>query len=213
MSLPGKVNIKDTYTRWSQTYDSDRNLTRDLDKRVTSDSLSGHYRTILELGCGTGKNTPFLSSIADQVVAIDFSLGMLSKARAKIEIGHVSFLVADITAPWPCGSDSIGLIVCNLVLEHIEHLTPIFAEAQRVLDSKGKFFISELHPRRQCAGSQARFERGDKSIQIRAFIHSVTDFTESASVNGLLVKDVKEWWHEKDQNEIPRLITLLIEKP
>jgi ubiquinone/menaquinone biosynthesis C-methylase UbiE len=206
------MKIRDAYTRWADSYDSDRNLTRDLDMRVTSELLTGHYRTIFELGCGTGKNTALLSQIADRVVAADFSLGMLSQARAKVQLENVSFLVADLTEPWPCHSDSIQLVVCNLVLEHIQDLLPIFAEAYRVLNSRGRFFISELHPYRQYQGTQARFRQNEEDIKIPAFTHHISDFTESAGANRLSLLRVKEWWHENDENGPPRLISFVFEK-
>lgn len=68
------------YTEWAATYDSDRNLTRDLDQTVTRTLLTGRrYRTILEIGCGTGKNTPLLAQIGEHVQAIDFSRGCLHR--------------------------------------------------------------------------------------------------------------------------------------
>jgi malonyl-CoA O-methyltransferase len=207
------VKIQDAYTRWATTYDSDKNLTRDLDERVTSDTLTGHYHAILELGCGTGKNTVHLSRISDKVLALDLTLGMLSRAQSKVHAHHLCFAVADLTSPWPCSSDSFDLVVCNLMLEHVRDLAPIFAEAYRVLTSSGNFFISELHPYRQYQGTQATFHRGEEKIQIPAFLHHVSDFTESATMNGLSLKSVKEWWHESDENRAPRLISFTFAKP
>ena len=207
------MKIEDAYTRWADTYDSDKNLTRDLDERVTRETLNGNYRGILELGCGTGKNTAYLSLIADTLLAFDLSLGMLSRARSKVQTENVFFAVADLTSPWPCRSDSFDLVVCNLVLEHIQDLVPIFSEAHRVLTTKGKFFVSELHPYRQYQGTQATFHRGEEQIRIPAFVHNVSDFIESAGLNGLSLKSLKESLHENDQNKPPRLISFVFEKP
>jgi ubiquinone/menaquinone biosynthesis C-methylase UbiE len=211
--LDSDVKIEDAYRRWSQTYDSDRNLTRDLDQRATYDELStNHYETILELGCGTGKNTTLLGKIGKRVLALDFSLGMIKRAQAKVLVDHMIFAVADLTRPWPCPSNLFELIVCNLVLEHVHKLTPVFSEAYRVLSSGGQFFISELHPYRQYQGKQATFEVGDETIQIPAFTHHLSDFTNSAALNGLSLRTVKEWWDENDQEQPPRLISFLFEK-
>ena len=129
------MNVRDAYNSWSSTYDTDRNLTRDLDRQVTRETLSGlHPAYILELGCGTGKNTAFLAQIGAQVQALDFSAGMLQQARAKVPNANVVFNVADLTRSWPCADQAADLIVCNLVLEHIADLTHIFAEAKRCLD-------------------------------------------------------------------------------
>lgn len=207
------MTIQDAYTDWSETYDSDRNLTRDLDQRVAGPELKRfRCKSILELGCGTGKNTPLLASISEHVLALDFSAGMIEKARAKVTAANVTFESADITKRWPSEDQSFDLIVCNLVLEHIEDLDFIFAEAARVLVSGGRFFICELHPFRQYLGTQARFQRADDTKHIAAFTHHITDFTNAAMANGLILTEMKEWWHEEDETKPPRLISFLFEK-
>ena len=208
------MNIQDAYTHWSTTYDSDRNLTRDLDQLATEHALkSRSYQNVLELGCGTGKNTALLSRIGRNILAVDFSRGMLKQARVKIDSSNVLFVVADLTKPWPCKTESFELIACNLVLEHIEDLGAIFAKASRALTGGGLFFISELHPFRQYQGTQARFQNDDGTITIRAFVHHLSDFLESAEQNGFLFRTMKEWWHDEDQNKSPRLVTFMFEKP
>jgi len=208
------MKIQDAYTRWSATYDSDRNLTRDLDQRATQDALADSgCENIMELGCGTGKNTAFLTRIGRRILALDFSPGMLSQAKAKLDSERVFFVVADLTKPWPCKSESFELIVCNLVLEHIEDLDAVFAEVSRALKSGGRFFVSELHPFRQYKGTKANFQTDDEAIEIDAFVHHLSDFTESARVNGLVLRRMKEWWHEEDQNKLPRLVSFMFEKP
>lgn len=204
------MTIQDAYTEWSATYDSDRNLTRDLDQRVARQELKRfRCKSILELGCGTGKNTPMLASIGEHVHAVDFSAGMIEIARAKVTAPNVTFETADITKRWPVDDQSFELIVCNLVLEHIEDLNFIFAEASRVLVEGGRCFICELHPFRQYLGTQARFQRADDTKHIAAFTHHVTDFTNAALANGLMLKEMKEWWHEEDEGNTPRLISFL----
>lgn len=208
------MKIQDAYTRWSTTYDSDRNLTRDLDQRATQDALVDlGCENIMELGCGTGKNTAFLTRIGRRILALDFSPGMLSQAKAKIDSDHVFFVVADLTKPWPCRNQSFELIVCNLVLEHIENIHAIFSEVSRALKPSGRFFLSELHPFRQYKGTKANFRSEEEAIEINAFVHHLSDFTEAACMNGLVLHSMKEWWHEEDQNKLPRLVSFTFEKP
>jgi ubiquinone/menaquinone biosynthesis C-methylase UbiE len=207
------MTIQRAYTDWSITYDSDRNLTRDLDLIVTRHILSGRqFQTILELGCGTGKNTALLVQLGEHVYAVDFSIGMLEQARRKIQPGRVGFAVADLTKTWPCRDESVDLIVCNLVLEHVRDLSVIFAEARRVLVAGGEFFISELHPFRQYGGTKANFQRGQETIEIPAFVHHLSDFIVDASQNGLALQSVREWWHEADENKLPRLVSFVFRK-
>ena len=207
------MNIQKAYDDWSATYDSDENRTRDLDRVVTEKTLANsRYKSILELGCGTGKNTDFLSQIGESVQAIDFSEGMLSLAREKLKSCNVTFSLADITHPWHCDNASVDLVVCNLVLEHIENLAFIFSEAFRVLTPGGHFFICELHPFRQYRGTQANFQTAHGTIEIQAFMHHISDFLNAAKSSGFCLKEFKEWWHETDQNNPPRLVSFIFKK-
>ena len=206
--------VQAAYTPWSATYDADRNPTRDLDQEVTR-ALLGHRRTraILELGCGTGKNTTLLAQIGQQVQALDFSEGMLTQARAKVQAPNVTFTAADLTQPWPCASGSVDLIVGNLVLEHIADLGPVFAEAARVLQPGGELLLVELHPFKQYIGGKAVFEHGQEQVEITAFVHNISDFLGAAARSGLALLDLKEWWHTEDEHTSPRLLSLLFAKP
>ncbi len=207
------MDIQDAYTSWSTTYDQDLNLTRDLDLMVTKETLANQRcQSILEVGCGTGKNTLLLAQVGERVLALDFSAGMLSQAKGKMHLDHVFFAVADLTKPWPCKAESVELVVCNLVLEHIEDLDVIFSEAQRALVAGGKFLISELHPFRQYQGTQANFKRGRETIEIPAFVHNLSDFTGAAARHELSLRSFNEWWHEADQNKLPRLVSFIFEK-
>ena len=86
------MNIQKAYNEWSASYDSDGNLTRDLDQQVTRDVLANlHFNSILEVGCGTGKNTAFLVQIGTSVHSLDFSQGMIEKAKEKVKAGNVHF--------------------------------------------------------------------------------------------------------------------------
>ena len=207
------MNIREAYTDWSATYDLDRNLTRDLDQMVTRDTLSQlHFQSILEIGCGTGKNTELLARIGNRVRALDFSEGMIEKAREKLESDKVTFTVGDVTRRWPCEEQAFDLVVCNLVLEHISDLGFIFGEASRVLVGGGRFFVCELHPFRQYQGTQARFQRNNDTKEIPAFIHHLSDFTAAAEHSRLSLLNMTEWWHEQDRNKPPRLVSFMFEK-
>jgi malonyl-CoA O-methyltransferase len=207
------MNIQQAYQDWSSTYDQDRNLTRDLDEIFTRETLANLlFDSILEIGCGTGKNTSLLAQIGQHVFAIDFSSGMIEQARAKLSNDNVTFAVADITQRWLCEDRSIDLITCNLVLEHISDLSFIFAQAFRVLRDGGRFFVSELHPFRQYQGTQANFRRNQETIQIPAFVHHISEFIHAGAANNLALLGMKECWHHEDQNKPPRLVSFMFQK-
>lgn len=207
------MNTQAAYNSWSATYDTDTNLTRDLDQDVTETILSNlKFKSALEIGCGTGKNTYLLSQIAETVHAVDFSESMLQKAKEKLAAAHVTFSRADITQPWPCPAQSVDLVIGNLVLEHIEELSFVFSEASRCLVTGGTFFVCELHPFKQYQGAKANFQSPQENVAIPAFLHHVSDFFAAAKSCGLTVKELKEWWHPQDQNKPPRLLSFVFQK-
>jgi malonyl-CoA O-methyltransferase len=198
---------------WANNYDEDLNLTRDLDAHIVRHEFDkSKFDSILEIGCGTGKNSTFYSEIADIVYAIDFSDGMISKAKEKVKSKNVVFTQSDITLDWPIENNSIELVTCNLILEHIEDLDFIFSEANRCLKERGKFFINELHPFRQYDGKKATFVNDGKTTEIDAFIHHISDFINAANTNGFKLLKFNEFCHELDKNKLPRILSLLFIK-
>lgn len=207
------MDIQNAYNEWSGTYDSDENLTRDLDQRLTIELLGNlHFDSILEVGCGTGKNTVFLAQIASLVHAVDFSHGMIEKAKEKMQAENVHFSLMDITQRWKFEAQTFDLVTCNLVLEHIQDLASVFGEAARVLQPNGYFFINELHPFRQYEGIKAHFSRKEETVEVDAFVHHISDFFQAATSSGFALIKLHEYWHEADQNKLPRILSLMFER-
>jgi malonyl-CoA O-methyltransferase len=207
------MDIQNAYNEWSDNYDTNQNLTRDLDSSVTRSLLGGlRFDSILEIGSGTGKNTVFLAEIGERVHALDFSAGMIAKARDKVKAENVRFETADLTKRWPCEDGKYDLILCCLVLEHIKDLSQIFSEASRVLRPDGIFLVNELHPFKQYGGTKARFERADQTIEVDAFVHHISEFIHVAEENGLKLEKFNEYWHEQDAGKPPRLASFIFVK-
>jgi malonyl-CoA O-methyltransferase len=207
------MDIQNAYNEWSETYDDDENRTRDLDGDVIRSRLGDlHFERILEIGCGTGKNTSFLARIGQSVQAVDFSPGMIARAREKVLAENVRFSLMDITKPWDFEEESFDLVVCDLVLEHIQDLSHVFVEAARTLRPGGHFFVDELHPFRQYEGTKARFYRSEEKIEVDAFIHHISDFLKAAAESRLSLARLEEFWHETDENKPPRILSLYFER-
>lgn len=207
------MSIEKAYNDWSSQYDSNKNRTRDLDKQVTINSLRNlEFNSVLEIGCGTGKNTEWLHTKASQILAVDFSEEMLAIAKKKISSKNVHFQKADVTKKWDWTSENFDLITCNLILEHIKDLDHIFQQAFSKLRGDGHFFISELHPFKQYKGTKARFNSGDKLIELETFNHHVSEFLNAGKKAGFQLIELKEWFDE-DKTDPPRIISLLFNKP
>ncbi|HEY1022969.1 MAG TPA: class I SAM-dependent methyltransferase [Flavisolibacter sp.] len=207
------MSIQQHYNQWSDSYDEMENKTRDLEKRAGMNMLATiGWNTVLELGCGTGKNTSWLREKAKKHLAIDLSEGMLEKARGKVTGDHVVFQQADITKPWRFAAEKVDLITCSLILEHIEDLEFIFSEAANVLKTNGHFYICELHPYKQYSGSKARFETEEGTQVLQCFVHHVSDYTHAAVKNGFSIETVEEWFDDDDRCNPPRLLSFLLRK-
>ena len=207
-----RITTGDSYNAWAASYDSMENKTRDLEGDVLRKTfLNPHYGNILELGCGTGKNTGWLSKKADFVKALDLSPKMIAKAKEKIKAENVEFIEADITHDWPVKPGWANLITCSLVFEHVEDLNFMFAEAARALKRNGKFYICELHPGKQYAGSRAKFESGQGMQFPPAFTHHLSDFLNAAKENKFKLLDLNEHFDDDDSKNVPRLLSLVFE--
>lgn len=212
---PGDV-VARAYDTWAATYDDDLNATRDLDAAVVRQvPLAVSGADVVELGCGTGKNTAWLAGRARSVVALDFSPGMLAKARARVPDAHVRFVEHDLRDAWPLSAESADVIVGNLVLEHLEQLPPVYAEAARVLRPGGALFLCELHPERQRRGGQAHFQdaaTGERTY-VPAFRHTIGEYVNSGIEAGLQLRRLGEWLEPGASPDAPpRLVSVLFEK-
>ncbi|MGC9342484.1 MAG: class I SAM-dependent methyltransferase [Bacteroidales bacterium] len=201
------------YDTWAEQYDININKTRDLDRIATMETLSKFkFENVIELGCGTGKNTEWLLARAKRIIGLDFSGEMLEKAKKKIKDPKVEFSKTDLRKNWEINDDFADLITSSLTLEHIENLEHIFEQVQRKLKKGGFFFISELHPFKQYLGSKARFETGSGVKELEVYRHDVSEYINSASQNHLTLIEIKEWFDNHNKKDIPRLITFVFKK-
>ena len=204
-------NIMSSYNGWAHQYDNDINPTRDLDKTVTKEFLSKiDFFKVLELGCGSGKNTEWLIAKADSLIGLDFSKKMLDLARKKIISKKVNFINADLNGKWPVHNNSFDLATINLTLEHIEVLDHIFNSLFMKLSQGGKCFVCELHPKKQLEGSKAQFEKNGTDIVLDVFQHSEKDYIQSAEKAGFKLLTKQDWY--SNEENLPRLISFLFEK-
>lgn len=208
------MDTQSAYNSWAAQYDLDHNKTRDLEAYALRQTLAGQsFESCLEIGCGTGKNTQWLATIARHVTAVDFSAEMLKQAQAKVTAGHVEFHQADINQPWTFAANrQYDLITFSLVLEHIEHLDPIFRKAADHATPRGQIYLGELHPFKQYSGSKARFETPAGTTVVPCFNHHISDFTTTAAKHGFQIAQLNEHFDSDDIASIPRLLTLLLQR-
>lgn len=207
-------NVQQAYTNWSEQYDTNTNATRDLEAIALKKVLENiSVNSILEVGCGTGKNTVFLEIKAENILAVDLTEAMLAKAKEKITSNKVQFALANINQPWAFTTGQFDLITFSLVLEHIEHLEPVFEQAAQKLKQGGCIYVGELHPFKQYTGTKARFDAADGSRTIvDCFNHHISDFMQAAQKAGLQLLNLQEFFDANDRAGIPRILAFLFTK-
>jgi ubiquinone/menaquinone biosynthesis C-methylase UbiE len=207
------MSTRQLYDQWAATYDEVENKTRDLEKMAGQQVLKPLTPdSVIELGCGTGKNTSWLAEKTNHLTAVDLSEEMMLIAKKKINRPNVIFQHADITQQWTFTDRKADLVTCSLILEHIEDLDLIFKNVADHLKEKGHFYICELHPFKQYSGSKARFETGEGIQVLPCYIHNISDYLEAASGNNLSLVRLNEWFDENDKTTIPRLVSFLFRK-
>lgn len=208
------MNVKKSYNIWASQYDTNGNKTRDLEGVSLRKTLQDHeFKNCLEMGCGTGKNTEWLISKADKIIAVDLSEEMLARAKAKIHSGKVEFIQADLNYEWTFATDrQFDLVTFCLVLEHIENLDSIFEKLSKYVIAGGYVYIGEIHPYKQYMGTKARFETESGLQIVTCFNHNISDYTNSAINHGFEIMKVDEFFDDNDKNSIPRILTLLLKK-
>lgn len=207
------MDVREAYNEWAGQYDTNENKTRDLEAialRALLESIP--FKTCLEIGCGTGKNTGYLASRANEVMAVDLSDEMLAKARKKVRNPNVIFCQADISNPWDFAGRPFDLISFSLVLEHIEDLDHIFREAARKTASGGYLYLGELHPYKQYLGTKARFETDEGTRIVTCFDHHLTDFSDAACKNGFSILQIGEYFDNNQRRGIPRILAILFKR-
>lgn len=197
------------YDRWSASYDHDANATRDLDAVILPQrALPVQGATVIEFGAGTGKNSKWLADRCARLICLDYSIGMLSRARLRVPAA--AFVVHDIREPWPIASGVADVVVGNLVLEHVEHLGPVLSECARVLRPGGVLYCCELHPFRQWRGGQAHFnDDNGQTVHVPAFTHTVADYVNGAIGFGFRLLHIGEWVEPTaPDGALPRLLSM-----
>lgn len=104
-----------------------------------SSKLQKHAK-VLDVGCGAGLLTNFLSTKGHQVSGIDISQKSLDIAKKKDKTRSVEYVCASAYA-LPFENESFDVVTAMDVLEHVEDPQKLIAESSRVLKKGGLFFF------------------------------------------------------------------------
>jgi ubiquinone/menaquinone biosynthesis C-methylase UbiE len=192
---PRVVPTREGYDLWAAIYDGENNPLITLEEEWFG-KLLGDVRglTLADVGCGTGRHALAMAGAGAKVVGLDFSAGMLAKARAKPGAERVRFVCHDLGGGLPFASGSFDRVTCALVLEHVADLEGAFREMARVCRPEGFVLISDLHPAMRLLGVQAQFTdpaSGGKVWPV-SVPHRISDYVMAAGASGLRIEHMSE---------------------
>lgn len=100
---------------------------------ISEDAKDG---TVLEVGCGTGKLTSYLTKVSDLAIGCDISHPRLSIAKER-----AANILAGSGTDLPIKSQSIDVVICIEVIEHVPKGKRLLKEIHRVLKSDGVLYL------------------------------------------------------------------------
>jgi malonyl-CoA O-methyltransferase len=190
------LSTQEGYDRWAEIYDAEQNPLISLEEPEV-DRLLGAVAglDIVDVGCGTGRHALRLASRGANVVGIDFSDGMLARARDKEGASGVRWVVHDVThVPLPLATRDFDRVLCALVVDHIAELPVFFAELGRLCRERGRIVVTVMHPALMLKGTQARFVDPETGRETRPASHAnvIADYVNGAVAAGLQILQVGE---------------------
>jgi malonyl-CoA O-methyltransferase len=191
------LSAKEGYDRWSEIYDQDDNPLPALEEPEV-DALLGDVRglDLADIGCGTGRHAVRLAARGARVTAVDFSEGMLERARKKAETlsSAPRFVLHDLTDSLPLADQAFDRVLSALVIDHIEDLGRFFAELRRICRPQGRVVLSVIHPAMMLRGVQARFRdpKSGREIHPRSAPHQLGEYVQAATAARLSIEHCRE---------------------
>lgn len=189
------VPTREGYDLWSEIYDDEANPLVMIEAPEVSRAL-GEIRglSVLDVGCGTGRHAVELAKAGAHVTGVDFSKGMLDKAREKPGADSVRFIHQDAAGTLPFEPRSFDRVISCLVVDHVQDLAAFFGELHRVCRGDGFIVISVMHPAMMLKGVQARFDdpRTGRKIWPRSVPNQISDYVMGALNAGLRIESLSE---------------------
>ncbi len=172
-------------------------------------SLNWAGRRILDLGCGTGRTTWWLSEQGYRVVGIDNNPHMLAQAQTRtVEPGMTppEFDQQDVRQlTSPIGEADLVLAVGGLInaIQNLRELEATFAGVAQTL-SDGKYFIFDARTIRGLAADLGsdNMMRYDDGHSLTVMIHNRFSFETLSNTRHYIIfkrePDSSNWWREDE---------------
>jgi ArsR family transcriptional regulator len=142
-----KIRAEEFFNKIGPTFDS---IQDELFKNIYSiedvfSSFNLKFKSILDLGCGTGRNLPVLAKFAKKVIGVDSSFSMIKLAEHLCKTNHLNYeLKLGDVKKLPYSEESIDCVFLNMVLHHFSNPQEALSELTKIIAPKGKLILIDL---------------------------------------------------------------------
>jgi len=188
---PNKLPIQSGYDQWAQTYSYEKNPIKSFSDEMIMKMLPNlNGKRIIDAGCGSGYFCQYAEQQgAKDVVAIDFSSKMIEQANkickyTKFQVGDIQHIEFQ--------ASSADIVICALVLGHLEKLELIIAKLSNALAKDGVLVISDFHPFLSLKGQRRTFRIGKENFEVPHYIHMLNEYINLLTECGLTIVQMAE---------------------
>jgi malonyl-CoA O-methyltransferase len=185
--------VLDGYNLWARTYHAESNPI----KKMSDDFVAGQLpalkeKSVLDAGCGTGK---FCVIAAEQgasfVKGIDLSPAMIEEAKKNCPTA--TFECADLAVA-TIETSRYDVIICGLVLGHIENTEPVLQKLSGALKTGGTMILTDFHPYQSMMKAKRTFKdtTSGKTFEVKHNIHKLDEYFTVLRNAGIGIKTFKE---------------------
>ena len=156
---------------------------------------------VLDIACGNGEFARRMSELGAQVLAVDFSEGMLERARAYG--GDVEYRYADamdMRALLKLGEPmSFDAVVSNMAIMDMESIEPMVAASSGLLKLDGRFVFSTLHPAFNSGDVRPMVELDLEGGITEIYSVKVSSYGDSSRGKGVAIRGqpVEQWYFHR----------------
>jgi malonyl-CoA O-methyltransferase len=182
-----KAQVRRSFARAAADYDAVAVLQHEIGRRMIErlDVMRISPTVILDLGCGTGQTTELLMRRfpGARVVALDFAMPMLSRARRRGRwLRRPACLCADLDS-LPLAAASVDLVFANASLQWSASPIDAFRDIARVLRPEGLLLFTTFGPDTLFELREA-WREVDSSPRVNSFI-DLHDYGDMLGAAGL----------------------------
>lgn len=206
---PPTLSPLEGYNAWAKTYFSESNPVKDHSNKWVEQLLPDlNSKTMLDAGCGAGYFCLYAEKQkAFKIVGVDFSSEMI--AQAKKNCPSAEFHCTDLIS-FVYTHESFDIIICALVLGHIQSISPVLKNFAHLLKPGGELILTDFHPYQTQHHAKRTFvnPQTGNTLAIEHYLHSIDEIkNELIELRFVIQRAEEPLW-----NGVPVIYALKAEK-